>query len=62
VPSAKIEDFLFRKKRDQFQEEIDFPAGHIFIADRSGIGREVDFVEELLPPFRVDAETHGPSG
>ena len=62
VTAAEIKNSVICRHRHQLTESIDLAPGQLVVADRTGVGLEIDIIEQRLPPVGMDVDLHGVSG
>jgi SAM-dependent methyltransferase len=60
--SREVEDPVLLLQGEQITENIHLTPGQVLVANRAGVGDEVDIIEERLPPIGVNVDTHHSSG
>src|SRR5208283_4963280 len=62
MPPAEVQNPVGGTDRKQLTDKVHLPLRYLIIADRAGIGEEVELIEYRFPPFGVHFDGHDGSG
>jgi hypothetical protein len=62
MAATEVQNLMAGTDREEFADQVYLSTGNLFVADRTGVGHEIDAIEHRLPPVRVHLDAHGASG